>query len=123
MARLVCTECRYLLSTDMLDRDDSSSELYAADGSLVCPACGGVDTFMRVAEAVQDPPEDPDDLSAVEEQHTPFYFREGDVLRVRVGLEDNPHPQTDDHRIEAIGVYDTDGEVIEELSGDDADIE
>lgn len=63
---------------------------------------------MEIQEAY-----DSENLLDIEELHIPkFSFVDGNIV-VRIGNDDMIHPTEDDHKIEWIGLFDEDGEVVE----------
>jgi desulfoferrodoxin (superoxide reductase-like protein) len=114
MSRLICTNCRYILDRRVLADEESASEVTDTEGVLVCPNCGEVDSFFELPGETQTAL-DADDPESVEIQHTPYWYRDGEKIVVRIGTDDDPHPNDDSHHIESIGLYDTDGEAIEVL--------
>ncbi|MDD5377062.1 MAG: desulfoferrodoxin family protein [Candidatus Gracilibacteria bacterium] len=52
-------------------------------------------------------------ISEQESSHIPFYKEQGDRIIIQIGTTDNPHEIEENHFIEYIGLFETDGEIIE----------
>lgn len=111
MSRLVCSNCRYVLDARVLSDEEATREVTDAEGTLVCPNCGEVDTFLSLEGETQSAMDSLDPEEA-EIQHTPYWHWDGGRIVARIGTDDHPHPDDDSHHIASIGVYDADGEPI-----------
>lgn len=117
MKKYACTECSYLYRPAFGEEDLGIAPGTAFEqiaDSFECPVCGasGDESFHAVIESVNEP-FDPADPSEAEVQHIPYYRETPEGIVVRIGTEDLPHPDEENHFFEWVALVDDDGEDIE----------
>ena len=115
MRKFFCGECSYVYNPLFGEEeyDIAPGTEFESIETFSCPNCGASkDDFIAPKEEIRTVL-DKKDLLELEEMHVPRYFFQDDALIVQVGSDDIPHPDEEDHKIEWIGVFDLDGEMIE----------
>lgn len=114
MQKFTCTTCSYIYNPFIGEEDiQAGTPFEDLDEYWVCPQCGEekecfIETPINIQEISR--------LGAITEQessHIPFYKEQGNTVTVQIGTIDNPHEIEENHFIEYVGLFETDGEIIE----------
>lgn len=110
-----CTGCDYIydeLKWDSHEWIEENTPYIALPNDFFCPFCEThKDDFVMLDEPVFTPI-DAYRLTPIEAEHYPLYTIENDILRFEVGQTE--HPQTKDHFIYKVALFDDGGDLIEE---------
>lgn len=114
MQKYACTNCSCVYNP-FIGEESVESRIFFddLDESWVCPHCGeGKEYFTEIPENIQD--FSPIGMMTEQEaSHTSFYKEQGDQIIIRIGADSLPHANEKDHFIEYIGLFETDGEIID----------
>lgn len=123
MLKYACTNCSYVYNPFIGDEQNPEGTFFdTLDESWICPHCG------EWKEYFQEIPENFQEISNLshstesEIKHIPFYTERANEVVVRIGTPENPHPRTENHFIEYVGLFETDGELIDIKIQPDEDI-
>lgn len=114
MQKFTCTACSYIYNPFIGEEDISpGTPLENLDESWICPQCGEekegfIETPINIQELSRS-----GSITEQESSHIPFYKEQGDTILVQIGTVDNPHEIEENHFIEYVGLFETDGEIIE----------
>lgn len=113
MQKFTCTSCSYIYNPFIWEEDISAGTSFEnLPESWKCPHCGeDMDGFIETPINIQEL----SGKSHTEEEasHIPFYHEQWDSIIIRIGTPDNPHEIEENHFIEYVGLFETDGEIIE----------
>lgn len=114
MQKFTCTNCSYLYNPFTGEEDILPGTSFDnLDESWTCPHCGeDKDGFTETPVYIQELSH-PTMITEQESSHIPFYQEQGDEIIVQIGTLDNPHEIEDNHFVEYVGLFDSDGEIVE----------
>ncbi len=114
MQKYTCTSCSYIYNPFIWEEDiipGTDFETLAED--WVCPHCGDIkESFIEAPTHIQEA----SSINMITEEelsHIPFYKEQWDQIIVHIGSPDTPHEIEENHFIEYIGLFETDGEIID----------
>lgn len=113
MQKFTCTSCSYVYNPFLWEEDilpgTTFEDLYE---SWTCPHCGdSKEVFIETPENIQEVSWN----TCTEEEacHIPFYHEQWENIIVQIGTSDNPHEVEENHFIEYVGIFDTDGDLLD----------
>ncbi|NDK19393.1 hypothetical protein GW819_00975 [Candidatus Gracilibacteria bacterium] len=114
MQKFTCTACSYVYNPFIGEENIAQGTVFEdIDESWVCPHCGEEkEGFIETPTNIQEV----SSLGGITEQeasHIAFYKEQGNTIVVQIGTSDNPHEIEENHFIEYVGLFETDGEIIE----------
>lgn len=114
MQKLTCTACSYIYNPFIWEEDIPPGTTFEELGELwACPQCGEEkDGFIETPINIQELSHR-GGISEQESSHIPFYREEWEKIIVQIGTDDTPHETEENHFIEYVGLFETDGEIIE----------
>lgn len=123
MQKFTCTGCSYIYNPFLGEENILPGTAFEnLEESWNCPHCGEEkDAFIETPVNIQEVSQ-LKELTEQEASHIPFYKEQEDSIIVQIGSQDNPHEIEENHFIEYVGLFETDGEVIEIKLQPDEDI-
>lgn len=114
MQKFTCSACSYIYNPFIWEEDILPGTAFEyLDENWICPHCGTEkDGFIETPINIQELSH-PKTITEQESSHIPFYREQEDSIIVRIGTIDNPHEMEENHFIEYVGLFETDGEIIE----------
>lgn len=114
MQKYTCSECSYIYNPFIGEENIAPGTFFEdIDDEWQCPQCGeNKDQFTETIENIQDiSPKWM--LTEQELSHIAFYREENNSIIVQIGTEDSPHEIEENHFIEYVWLFETDGTIIE----------
>ena len=114
MQKFTCTACSYIYNPFLWEEDIvSGTDFNDLSKNWACPHCGEwkegfIETPVNIQEITLWQV-----VTEEESSHIPFYKESGDKIIIQIGTNDNPHEIEENHFIEYVWLYETDGELIE----------
>ncbi|EKD44126.1 MAG: hypothetical protein ACD_71C00230G0003 [uncultured bacterium (gcode 4)] len=114
MQKFTCTACSYIYNPFTWEENIPPGTAFEyLDEYWNCPHCGEEkDSFIETPINIQEVSRS-GIVTEQESSHIPFYKEQGNSIIIQIGTTDNPHETEENHFIEYVGIFETDGEIIE----------
>lgn len=114
MQKFTCTACSYIYNPFIGEEDIPPWTAFEnLDESWICPQCGEEkDGFIETPVNIQELSHK-GAITEQESSHIPFYTEQWEKIIIQIGTTDNPHEIEENHFIEYVWLFETDGEIIE----------